>query len=49
MRAEQEIKDALKEFERKLADLELRKHSQEVSIKETKLRIEDIKWILKGE
>ncbi len=49
MRAEQEIKDELKVFETKLADMELCKHSQERSIKDLKLRIEVIKWTLKGE
>jgi len=49
MRAEQEIKDELKIFERDLVDMEICKRSQETSIRETKLRIGIIKWILKGE
>ncbi len=49
MRAEQEIKDELRVFETKLADMELCKHLQERSIKDLKLRIEVIKWTLKGE
>ena len=49
MRTEQELKDELGLLERKLAGEEIMKYQKERSIKELKLRIEVIKWTLKGE
>ena len=49
MKTEQELQNELKSLEWQLTNEELARYQKESSIKELKLRIEVIKWTLKGE
>ena len=48
MKKEKELKDELMVLERKLVETKLGRQIKESSIKETKIRIETIKWALRS-